>query len=97
MKQDKTPMMEMGYQVMHLLLSGRYTAKQLGKMINTNEPTIRKVINNLRCEGIPVCTGGRGYYISTDKGEIAKTIESLTHRIVQMQNAVDGLMRGMML
>ena len=85
----------MNEQVLNLLLSGeRYTGKRLAEIICTDESTIRKIINSLRCDGVLVCSSNRGYHISNDEVEILKTIASLTCRIAQMQKAIEGLKRG---
>ena len=62
---------------------------------NTNEVNIRKYINQARCEGIPVCSCGKGYYYSTDKANILDTIQSLNNRTIAVERAISGLLNAL--
>jgi len=56
------------------------------------EPRLRKITNFLRSEKIlPVIATSKGYYISYDKEEIQKQIDSLTQRKEAIENAINGL------
>lgn len=67
------------------------TAQRLAKMVDVSEPFIRKKINEARAMGIPICSSKRGYYLSDEYGDIAKTIRSLTNRINTQLTAINGL------
>jgi DNA-binding PadR family transcriptional regulator len=57
-----------------------------------SEPRLRKITNFLRAEGIlPVIATSKGYYVSYDKEEIQKQIDSLEQRIEAMNVAKEGL------
>lgn len=57
----------------------------------TSQVSIRKLINEARSIGDPICSCGKGYYIPSDKSEIEETIESIQGRIAVMNSAVNGL------
>ena len=81
--------------VLELLASGNiYAGKQLSRFTGLHDADVRRVIHDLRCDGIVVCSCRRGYYLPTDKGEIEKTIASLERRIKQITDAVEGLKRA---
>jgi DNA-directed RNA polymerase specialized sigma54-like protein len=62
------------------------------KYTKLTEPRLRKITNFLRSEKIlPVIATSKGYYISYDKEEIQKQIDSLTQRIDAIENAINGL------
>lgn len=55
------------------------------------QAAVRKLINEARSAGDPICSCGKGYYIPTDKSEIEETINSIEGRIAGMTKAIDGL------
>ena len=52
---------------------------------------VRALINSARCNGDPICSNGKGYYIAADVNEVRKTVDSIKGRIHSMQKAVNGL------
>lgn len=52
---------------------------------------IRRLVNNLRCKGKPVCSNYYGYYYAANQYEIKETVAHLNSRIYQMSKARDGL------
>ena len=57
-------------------------------------PGIGRKINEARSEGVPICSCDSGYYYSSDKAEILKTVESLMHRTMAIEKAVSGLVKA---
>ena len=55
------------------------------------ESDVRKQVNAARSEGAPICSGRFGYFFSTDRKDIERTIESMQNRIKAQSNAIDGL------
>ena len=82
--------------VEHILLCGEVpsTAKELGVLFGVDGATIRKIINQYRSGGIPICSNRHGYYYSESPDEIVKTVASLKRRIASIQNAIDGLLKN---
>ena len=68
------------------------TNKEMASALKLKEVDIRKKINEARCNGFPICSCVNGYYYSEDKGEILKTIQSLMHRTIAVEKAVNGLL-----
>lgn len=66
-------------------------SSELAKAFGVPRTTIRRMINTARSNGSPICSGQRGYYITTDKEEIRNTIQSLRGRISKMEKAIAGL------
>jgi carbamoylphosphate synthase small subunit len=60
--------------------------------LEISEPRLRKMVNYIRKKGIlPVIATSVGYYVSYDKQEIKKQIESIEQRCNAMLASVDGL------
>lgn len=53
--------------------------------------TIRSMVNALRSEGYPICSGRKGYYYAQDRDEIKQTLNNLESRISSMREACVGL------
>ena len=52
---------------------------------------VRKMINDARSKGDPICSCSSGYYTTNDRDEIMKTIASIRGRIAGMNRAISGL------
>ena len=68
------------------------TNREISTSLKLTEACIRNKINKARCNGIPICSCDKGYYYSEDKSEILQTIQSLMHRTIAVENAVNGLL-----
>ena len=68
------------------------TNSEISSSLKLTEVDIRKKINQARCNGYPICSCGKGYYYSEDKSEILATIQSLMHRTIAVEKAVNGLL-----
>lgn len=66
-------------------------SSELSQAFGVPRTTIRRMINTARSNGSPICSGQRGYYITTDPEEIKNTIKSLRGRIGKMEKAIAGL------
>ena len=66
-------------------------AKTLRDTFGISGGTLRVLINELRCQGWPICSCSRGYYLACKPAEIEQTIKNLKGRQMKMQYAIDGL------
>jgi IS4 transposase len=65
---------------------------ELGIKKNFSEPRFRKLCNFIRSKGIlPLIATSSGYYVSYDKNEIKKQIDSLNERAAAITNSANGL------
>lgn len=82
--------------VEHILMCGEVpsTAKELGILFGVTDVTIRKIINEYRSDGIPICSNNKGYYYSEEPEEIVRTAASLKRRVASIQRAIDGLLKN---
>lgn len=67
----------------------------LGDEFGLLAPQIRKIVNDARCAGIPICSTHKGCYYSVDPAEISATINGLYHRIESVLHAIDGLEKAL--
>lgn len=63
-------------------------------MLGCTESYIRKIINRMRSEGIPICSKQFGYYFSCKSEDINNTISFLTHRVHTQIKAIEGLLKA---
>lgn len=55
---------------------------------------LRKIVNHIRTNGLlPLIATSKGYYVSYDRSEIEKQIESLKQRANSINNCANGLNR----
>ncbi|MDR0469692.1 MAG: hypothetical protein LBH09_06925 [Peptococcaceae bacterium] len=54
---------------------------------------LREMINELRCQGHPVCSDENGYYYASTEAELLATIRQLNSRISKIAKAKNGLVR----
>lgn len=67
------------------------TSKILEAVFNINGSEIRRIVNEARCSGYPVCSDNNGYYYAGNKKELNATIAQLSGRVDNISNARDGL------
>lgn len=66
--------------------------QRLGLKKNITEPRLRKLCNFIRSEGmIPLIATSSGYYVSYDKEEVKKQIDSLNERASAIIGSANGL------
>lgn len=66
-------------------------SKALSNAFGVPSTAIRKMINDARSKGDPICSCSNGYYTTHNKEEIRKTIASIQGRIIGMNRAISGL------
>ena len=54
--------------------------------------TVRRKINRLRQEGIPICSNQHGYYYADTQAEISETVDRLNAIVMKITNARTGLL-----
>ena len=52
---------------------------------------VRRMVNELRCRGVPICSNSHGYFYATSNDEIQETIAHLEGRIKKIRAAQDGI------
>ena len=82
----------LNYIVNHGSIDSPVTNTEICKSLKISEQTVRGHINTARSKGYPICSCREGYYYSEDKSEIIKTIQSLMHRTIAVERAVNGLL-----
>ena len=67
------------------------SSKSLEAVFHLKGSEIRRLVNALRCKGIPICSDTDGYFYADNEHEINATIAQLSSRINQIAKARDGL------
>ena len=70
---------------------GVVTGKQLSRQLQCAESFVRRLINQARSNGVPICSTTNGYYLSDEHEDILETINFLTRRVRTQLKAIDGL------
>jgi biotin operon repressor len=68
------------------------SSKILEAAFDMDGRTIRRCINMLRQEGVPICSDTSGYYYAASQQEINETISRLNSLITKVSNAKNGLL-----
>lgn len=68
-------------------IKGRDIAAYFG----LSDADIRHTVNQIRQQGVPICSTNNGYYYSTDPKRIIKTIQSMQGRVDAQLAAIEGL------
>ena len=57
--------------------------------------TVRKIVNQLRNDGNPICSDEDGYYYAANEGELLNSIYQMTSRIKEIAKAKNGLVKAL--
>jgi len=57
--------------------------------------TVRKLVNQLRNDGNPICSDDNGYYYAADRKELLASIGQMTSRIREIAKAKRGLVKAL--
>jgi len=75
--------------------SSSVTSKELERVFDIRGPDLRRTINRLRGNGIPICSYDYGYYYAETEQELQRTIRQLRSRIKKIAHAERGLTRAL--
>jgi len=67
------------------------SGKRLRILLHTSENEIRKSVNRLRRDGVPIASNQTGYYFAQTAGEIYATIQNLQKMKMGLAAAITGL------
>lgn len=57
--------------------------------------TVRRLVNQLRNDGSPICSGDKGYYYASDREELIASIRQMTSRIKEISKVRRGLIKAL--
>lgn len=89
--------MKNGEKVLHYLKTkaiGQNNAvfgADIGDEFGLVDAQIRRIVNEARRNGVPICSSRHGYYYAENASDIKATIEGLYSRIENVLAAIDGL------
>lgn len=75
--------------------SGAVSGTALAKVMGISGNELRRQVNRLRREGIPVASSSSGYFYAANAGEVYSTIRSLRKMESGLKAAIAGLERAM--
>lgn len=84
---------ELRYHLLHSCLGRKraVSATRLRVAIHVSENELRKAVNRLRREGVPIASDQTGYYYAQTAGEVYSTIKHLKKMRSGLDAAIEGL------
>ena len=70
-------------------------SRELEAAFQIHGPDLRRTINCLRGDGIPICSSDSGYYYADTEEELQRTIRQLRSRIKKIAHAERGLTKAL--
>ena len=67
------------------------TSKELEAAFSVKGIELRNIINTLRRSGVPIASSANGYFYAATAHEVRATIAHMSHRIIGISRAIDGL------
>ncbi len=92
---SKATMEDRLLQYLKLYHTGKENAvysKELEQRFSMGGRSIRRVINQLRQDGNPICSNCRGYYFARSQEDVNKTVKWLNGLVTGVSNARTGLL-----
>lgn len=71
------------------------SSRELERAFDIRGPDLRRIINRLRGDGIPICSFDYGYYFAETKEELERTVRQLRSRIKKIAHAERGLTKAL--
>lgn len=71
------------------------SSASLQNRFSISSRTVRKLVNQLRNDGNPICSGDNGYYYAADREELISSIRQMTSRIKEISKARRGLIKAL--
>ncbi|MFG6373890.1 MAG: hypothetical protein K1W04_07105 [Oscillospiraceae bacterium] len=71
------------------------TSRTLEGVFHIRGPDLRRRINRLRGEGVPICSFDSGYYYAETEEELQRTVRQLRSRIKKIAHAERGLAKAL--
>ena len=70
---------------------------ELEQLFSLNGRNLRRKINRLRQDGVPICSDRSGYYFAANQEEVNATVFRLTGLVTKISNARTGLLYSSLL
>lgn len=81
--------------ILSYLSTDKYiTSTEISRLTGYSTINIRKLINSMRTNSIPIIASNKGYKLTESSEEIQKEIDSLLTRISAMYRSLKGLKRA---
>lgn len=71
------------------------SSRELEAAFQIRGPDLRRLINSLRGDGVPICSSVSGYYYAGTEEELRRTIRQLRSRIKKIAHAERGLTKAL--
>ena len=69
------------------------SSKEMEAAFHIKGRELRRAVNQLRCDGHPICSDATGYFYAARRSEIKATVAQLTGRISKIAAAKNGLLK----
>ena len=72
-------------------------SKKLERLFSLSGRNLRRKINRLRQDGVPICSDQNGYYFAANQEEVNSTVFRLNGLVTKISNARTGLLYSSLL
>ncbi|KXS45392.1 MAG: hypothetical protein AWU54_409 [Candidatus Frackibacter sp. T328-2] len=69
------------------------TSKTLKQLYGVKGSAVRRIVHELRVDGLAVCSDSTGYFIAENERELDKAVNNLRSRMNSIKEAMEGLER----
>ena len=69
----------------------RVSGRDQARSLNISGTDLRKLLNRLRRQGVPIASDRQGYFYAATAGEVYTTIRQLQQMVNGLQKAIAGL------
>lgn len=67
-------------------------SREIERHFGMDGTEVRELVNYLRTQGIPICSGVQGYWIAKNDEEVMATLLNLMRRKKGLENAIEGML-----
>lgn len=75
--------------------SAAVSSRELEYAFRIRGPDLRRAVNHLRGDGIPICSTDKGYFYASTEQELLRTVRQLRSRIRKIAYAERGLTKAL--
>lgn len=75
----------------HIGRKNAITSKEIENIFQCKGTDVRRIVNELRSNGVPICSSTTGYFYAETKSEIKYTLAHIDSRIKKIEKAKEGI------
>ena len=69
--------------------------RELRELFNLTDRQVRRIVHELRCKGVAICSSSEGYWYSENRADIKRTLHKMEAQIQDMEYSIAGLYKAL--